>query len=272
MSRRDIRAFQQEVLGYYAAHGRHDLPWRAPEPDGSFDSYKILVSEVMLQQTQVSRVIPIYQKAIYRFPTVSDLARAELGEVLRMWQGLGYNRRAKFLHQAAQMVVKDFGGEFPASAEELVKLPGVGKNTAGAVLAYAFNKPAAFVETNIRTVFIHHFFKDQTDIPDGVILELLGKTVDAANPREFYWALMDYGTFLKQTVGNLSRASKSYVRQSPLEGSRRQVRGQVLRLLTQRAYSPAELQEHILDHRLNEVLQALQNEGMISLQNGLYEL
>lgn len=272
MSRSRIEQFQKVVWDYYEAHGRHDLPWRSPQPDGSFDPYKILVSEIMLQQTQVGRVIPKYVEFLQRFPTVGKLADAPLGEVLRLWQGLGYNRRAKFLHQAANMAVRDFGSEFPSDLHELVKLPGVGKNTAAAIYVYSFNKPAAFIETNIRTAFIHHFFKGETDIPDGAIATLVEQTLDRREPRVWYWALMDYGSFLKKSVGSLNMLSKHYVKQSPLEGSRRQIRGQVLRLLAERPYALDELRTAISDSRLAEVLQALQREGLIAQRGDRYQL
>lgn len=169
----DIAVFQETVWEYYRRHGRHDLLWRQPEADGRFDPYKILVSEIMLQQTQVPRVLPKFVEFLTRFPTVQALAAAPLGDVLAAWNGLGYNRRAKFLWQAAQKVVNDFDGVFPSTSEALVTLPGVGANTAGAILAYAFNQPAVFLETNVRTVFIHHFFKDSDLVTDAQLLELV---------------------------------------------------------------------------------------------------
>lgn len=267
-----ITRFQKIVRDYYASHGRHDLPWRLPEDDGSFDPYKIWVSEIMLQQTQVIRCIPIYRKLIYRYPTVFDLAAAPLSDVLVAWNGLGYNRRAKYLHQAAQMVVQDFGGTFPHDPLQLTKLPGVGKNTAAAIAAYAFNEPVVFVETNIRTVFIHHFFKDDTGIPDTAILELVGQTLDRQNPRIWYWALMDYGSFLKKSVGNLNTLSKHYTKQSPFQGSRRQIRGQVLRLLAGGPQPSAKLKRQIPDERLDVVLAELTAEGFIGREGSTYQL
>lgn len=264
--------FLETLYGYYTEHGRHDMPWRIPEADGSFDPYKILVSELMLQQTQVARVIPKYHEFLAHFPTVQTLAQAPLADVLKSWSGLGYNRRAKFLWQAAQHVQTECRGQFPEDLEGLVKLPGVGKNTAGAVLAYAFNQPAIFVETNVRTVYIHHFFHDRTDIPDGEILELLTATIDRQQPRIFYWALMDYGTHLKQTVGNLSRHSRSYARQSPFEGSARKVRGNILRLLGTRSMTFEELAAAISDDRLPVILSELQREQLISRDDDSYLL
>jgi A/G-specific adenine glycosylase len=167
------------------------------------------------------------------------------------------------LWQAAQMIERDFGGEFPQANLELQKLPGVGPNTAGAIAAYAFNQPAVFIETNIRTVFIHHFFKDQTGVSDKEILELVTKTLPGGAPRDWFWALMDYGSYLKQTVGNLNRASKSYGKQSKFAGSRRQLRGQVIRVLLERPRSLSELKVLVADPRLIGVLDDLTGDGLI---------
>jgi len=264
--------FEETLRQYYADFGRHDLPWRQPEPDGAFNPYKILVSEIMLQQTQVPRVLIKFNEFLLRFPTVQSLAVAELGDVLQVWSGLGYNRRAKFLWQAAQKVHTDFGGALPQTLEELVLLPGVGKNTAGAVMAYAFDEPVVFLETNIRTVYIHHFFHDEFDVPDAAIAELVDTTLDRQHPREFYWALMDYGTYLKQTVGNASRQAKGYAKQSKFEGSKRQVRGQVLRELAAGPQSVAALAQRIPDERLPEVLQDLVKEGMLKQEGDNYAI
>lgn len=268
----DIKSFQTQVWDYYHDHGRHDLPWRIAKPDGSVDPYKIMVSELMLQQTQVARVIPKYYEFLELFPTLQSLASADLGNVLRAWAGLGYNRRAKFLHQAAQTIVGDFGGVFPSTSQDLVKCPGIGINTAAAILAYAFDQPASFVETNIRTVFIHHFFNDKSAIADSAILELVGQTLDYEHPREWYWALMDYGTFLKQSVGNLSRQSKNYAKQSTFAGSRRQIRGHVIRLLGVSRQTEATLSEQIIDDRLVSVLSELLAEDLIKFDGQSYGL
>lgn len=258
----DTTEFNETIEQFYSDHGRHDLLWRQPEPDGSFDPYKILVSEVMLQQTQVRRVTPKFHEFLMKFPTVNELADAPLAEVLKAWSGLGYNRRAKFLWRAAQMIAEEFNGNFPHEVEDLMKLPGVGRNTAGAVRVYAFNEPAIFIETNIRTVFIHHFFHDSIDVPDAAIIDLLRATL-SGNPREFYWALMDYGSFLKQTVGNANKFSRSYVKQSKFEGSKRQIRGQVLRLLATKSMNLEQLRTKINDPRLASVVEDLVNEMLI---------
>jgi A/G-specific adenine glycosylase len=267
-----ISAFQDCVWDYFQAHGRHDLPWRLPQPDGSFCAYEILVSELMLQQTQVARVIPKYQQFLVLFPTIEALAGAELGEVVIAWSGLGYNRRAKNLWQAATQITTQFAGIFPSNTTDLISLPGIGKNTAGAILAYAFNQPVVFIETNIRSVYIHHFFKNQDQIPDEAVLDLVKRTLDTLTPREWYWALMDYGTYLKQTVGNTSTRSKQYVKQSAFNGSRRQIRGLVLKQLARGPACSTALQRLTADERLQGVLDELLAEGLIKRGSNVYRL
>lgn len=266
-----IAEFQKLVWEYYHTHGRHDLPWRQPLPDGTFDPYRIGVSEIMLQQTQVPRVLPKFAAFLSTFPTFNDLAAAPLGDVLRAWSGLGYNRRAKFLWQAAQVVAAEYGGHLPQTATELTRLPGIGSNTAGAVMAYAYNKPVIFIETNIRTVYIHHFFNGQAAVHDRDIADVVARTVPD-NAREWYWALMDYGSHLKQTVGNTARKSVHYTKQSAFEGSKRQIRGMILKLLGENALTVAELQAHVADDRLAAVLADLSAEGLVRAEDGRYIL
>lgn len=267
-----ISEFQQIIWDYYEQFGRHDLPWRKPTKDGSFDPYHILVSEIMLQQTQVSRVIPKFVDFIGCFPSALHLAQAPLSEVLTKWSGLGYNRRAKFLWQAAKMIADDHKGQIPRSQAALTSLPGVGVNTAGAIMAYSFNAPVIFIETNIRTVFIHHFFKDETHISDKHLMPLLNEALPAGRSREWYWALMDYGSYLKQTVGNVSRASMVYNKQSAFKGSRRQIRGQILKLLTVQPLELAVIQANIVDSRLESVLKDLLSEGFLEQTGSYYKL
>lgn len=264
LTNQDKQTFLETLWAYYAAHGRTELPWRLPEADGTYDPYKILVSELMLQQTQVARVLPKFEAFLHAFPTEEALARAPLGAVLTAWQGLGYNRRAKFLWQTAQAIHEQ--GAFPSTEVELVQLPGVGVNTAGAILAYAFNKPAIFIETNVRTVYIHHFFAGRDDVSDKEIRELLEQTVDTEQPREFYWALMDYGAWLKPQVRN-NASSKHYARQSTFEGSRRQLRGRIIRQLSSGPVGVSELRRVMQDPRFDEVVDELMRESMI-VQNG----
>ena len=249
----------QELIWDKARELYRDMPWRDhPEP------YYVLVSELMLQQTQVDRVIPKFNEFITAFPTILVLAQASLAEVLKLWSGLGYNRRAKFLHHAAQKVVNEFGGEIPDTLEGLVSLPGVGPNTAGAILAYGFNKPAVFIETNVRTVYFHHFFEDRTDISDKELKQVVEETVDTEHPREWYWAMMDYGSFLKKQGLGANDKSRHYKKQSPLKGSLREVRGLILKHLTARDYDEDELRGSLpQDERFDTALEALQKEGVV---------
>ncbi len=269
------------MWAYYEAHGRNELPWRILDANGQIDPYHVMVSEIMLQQTQVGRVIPKYEQFLARFPDVQSLASAPLADVLTMWSGLGYNRRAKFLWQAAQMIVAEYNGVFPRTAPELVKLPGIGVNTAGAIVAYAFDRPVTFIETNVRTVLIHHFFADEADVADKQLLPILQQIMDdivsdaieGRSARTWHWALMDYGTYLKQTVGNMSRQSKTYAKQSAFHGSKRQVRGQILKILsTTGKQSVQMLQTKIADERLESVLEDLVREEFISLKDEHYHL
>lgn len=264
--------FRATVLDYYHRQGRHDLPWRVPQQDGAFDPYTILVSELMLQQTQVSRVIPKFELFTEAFPSFESLAVAPLADVLALWSGLGYNRRAKFLLQTARLVVSQYRGRLPRDTAGLLALPGIGRNTAGAIQAYAFDEPAVFIETNIRTVFIHHFFADHDIVDDKALTPLIAESLAGQSPRTWYWALMDYGTHLKQQVGNASRRSASYTKQSAFEGSRRQLRGMLLRILAGGPQSVAGLHTAIADDRLDSVLHDMLTEGFIECNADHYQL
>ncbi|BEH10406.1 MULTISPECIES: A/G-specific adenine glycosylase [Geobacter] len=215
--------FRRIVYDWYAPQ-RRELPWRE-----TFDPYAILVSEIMLQQTQVERVREKYATFLAEFPDLRTLAAAPLERVLAAWQGLGYNRRAVNLKRCAEAVVASLGGEFPADPNELVRLPGIGAYTSRAVAAFAFNTPLPFIETNIRSVYIHHFFADQSGIHDRDLMPLIEQTLDRGNPREWYYALMDYGSHLKRLHGNPSRRSSHHTRQTPFKGSNREVRSRILR-------------------------------------------
>lgn len=266
------QAFTDIVWDYYAKHGR-DLPWRKPNTDYSFDPYKILVSEIMLQQTQVSRVIPKFEVWVKAFPSTTTLAEAPLSQVLEMWSGLGYNRRAKFLHEAAKYIENEHRGSLPVREEELRKLPGVGNNTAGAIMAYAFNEPTVFIETNIRTAYIFHFFHGKEGVGDVELLPHIAATVDKENPREWYWALMDYGSYIKRTEGNYSKASKHHAKQSRFEGSKRQVRGKILKeLIARPGQTSKSLSKNIIDDRLPAVLYDLIAEGLVKNENNCFYL
>jgi A/G-specific adenine glycosylase len=220
-------AFIDAVCTYYHAYGRHSLPWRK-----TTNPYRILVSEIMLQQTQVERVLPKYQLFIKTFPTVQALAAAPLADVLRLWQGLGYNRRAKLLHTCALEIVANHKGRWPRDEKQLRDLPGIGPYTAAAICAFAYNQPVVMIETNIRQVYIHHYFRKATAVSDKMLEPIIKRTISLTNARDWYAALMDYGNYLKRTYGNNTHQSRSYQKQTPFKGSKRQLRGAIIRFLT----------------------------------------
>ena len=236
------------------------MPWRT-----STDPYYVLVSELMLQQTQVDRVIPKFNAFITAFPAIADLARAPLSDVLQLWSGLGYNRRAKFLHSAAQKVVADFGGVVPNTLEGLVSLPGVGPNTAGAIMAYSFNDPVSFIETNVRTVYFYHFFQESQAVTDAELRQKVAETTDHEHPREWYWAMMDYGSWLKKQGFSANSKSAHYKKQAPLKGSLREMRGLLLKLLSAGDQPVTALTEEFgNDSRYEIALAALLQEGLLT--------
>lgn len=244
------------------------MPWRLDTRP-----YYVLVSEVMLQQTQVDRVIPKFEAFVATFPDTPSLARASLADVLKLWSGLGYNRRAKFLHEAAKKIEQDFGGHFPDTQEALISLPGVGVNTAGAILAYSFNQPVVFIETNVRTVYFHYYFEDSIDVSDHELREVVEQTVDKENPREWYWAIMDYGSYLKRQGVGRNDKSRHYKKQSALKGSIREVRGQIIRELTIQTMELKQLR-YVLqaDERFTEALSGLRKDGLVEETDGQLHL
>lgn len=261
--------FQELLRNFYTQNGR-DMPWRNSE-NGLFDPYKITVSEIMLQQTQVDRVIPKFNAFIETFPTIESLADASLQEVLQLWSGLGYNRRAKYLHEFAKSVSKL--DVFPKNIESLSSYTGIGINTAAAILNYTYNTPYVFVETNIRTVMMNHFFEDHITVSDKEILLKVEKIIDNDNPREFYWSLMDYGSFLKkQGRGKLAKSS-NHKKQSKFDGSVRQLRGKIIALLSSMTtVSITELKDIVRDDRSDQVLQDLKKENMITIKDSFVSI
>jgi A/G-specific adenine glycosylase len=221
----EIRAFRAKVRAHYRRHAR-GMPWRETR-----DPYRILVSEVMLQQTQVDRVRAKYDEFLAAFPDLAALACAPLDRVLAAWQGLGYNRRAVSLHRIARILEREHRGLLPDDTAALVALPGIGAATAGAIRAFAFDAPVVFIETNIRRVFIHEFFPGREAVADAELLPLVAAALDRRSPRQWYYALMDYGAALARQVPNPNRRSRTYTRQPRFEGSDRQVRGAILRAL-----------------------------------------
>lgn len=255
------RKFRAHIRRFYRTHGRHHLPWR-----GTRDPYAILVSEIMLQQTQVSRCIEKYREFLSTFPTTHELADAPLSSVLRAWSGLGYNRRARLLHQAARHLVASHGGAVPADAATLETLPGIGPYTARAVMVFAHDAPEVMIETNIRSVFLHYFFANTGEVSDRDIIPLITDTLDRRNPREWYAALMDYGSYVKRAQGNPNRRSTHHTRQAAFKGSSREVRGALVRALSRRAASYTTLCAELpFDAaRIDEALVGLERDGIVA--------
>jgi len=264
-----IKEFQGLVWDYYHGHARV-MPWREdPNP------YWVIVSEVMLQQTQVSRVVEKFPKFVGRFSSFRELGQASPADVITMWQGLGYNRRALNLQKLAKMVVEEYGGKLPADPAELIKLPGIGPGTAGSIAAFAFDAPVVFIETNIRRVFIHHFFEDREGVDDKELMPLIEGALDREHPREWYYALMDYGTYLAKTVPNPNRRSKHHTRQSKFEGSDRQIRGAILRVLVNQKLPFEALFEHTEcsdRERFEKVLRGVVKDGLVEQHKNYYQL
>ncbi len=260
--------FRKTVWAYYKKQGRHTLPWRPPAlklRKGKEDDtlYRVLVSEIMLQQTQVERVIPFYTKFIRQFPTAKKLAAAPLSAVLTNWQGLGYNRRAKMLHAAA----KELGTRKELSVAELEALPGIGPYTTRAVAAFAYNRDVIFIETNIRTAVIHHFFPKKKKVSDTEIENILVRAFPKGKSREWYSALMDYGAYLKRSGISHNAKSTVYAKQPKFAGSLREARGAILRECTKGTVSRRRLVTLLGTARraqMKKALSALIAEGLIS--------
>lgn len=265
----EILNFQKAILGNFREDGRV-FPWRETR-----NPYKILVSEIMLQQTQTDRVISKYVDWLSAFPTIESLAMAPLSALLERWIGLGYNRRCRFLHEASRIIVAKHGGVVPRDPEELDALPGIGSYTARAISTFAFNLPNIFIETNIRAVYIFFFYPDGEDIPDTALLELIQETLYTEDPRLWYYALMDYGAVLKKKTVNPNRKSRHYTTQSKFEGSHRQARGSIIRFLSvhkeARLNAIAQNDTVSLD-RLEKAAQALVAEGFVCESLGVYRI
>ena len=259
-----IRVVRDKIWEYYRDNAR-DLPWRDdPTP------YQVLVSEVMLQQTQVSRVRVKYAEWMRAFPTLESLAAASVAEVIAAWQGLGYNRRGLWLLRAAQQIVNKFGGVLPRDPALLVTLPGIGPNTAGSMAAFAYNEPVVFIETNIRRVFIHEFFGDGDGIDDKELLPLIEAALDREEPRQWYYALMDYGSWLVKQVPNPNRRSKHHAVQSKFAGSPRQVRGEILRQVLLGPLGRDEMKA--IDERAPKLADQLASEGFLVVVEGRFQM
>lgn len=265
----DIEDFGRMVLAFYAKNGR-DLPWRH-----TTDPYCILVSEIMLQQTQVDRVIKKYPLFLEAFPDFSTLADAPLKDVLSVWQGMGYNRRAIALRECARRVCTEFAGNLPPRMETLVTLPGIGRATASSICVYAFNQPLVYIETNIRRVFIHHFFDERDVVTDAEILPAVKQALCGKDPRTWYNALMDYGTELKKTVPNPNRRSRHYTKQAAFEGSNRRIRGRILKILLEKGRMTRKAIHAALAEdtgRVDQLIQNLVDEGFITQSGRFMEI
>lgn len=266
---RTVARFRAIIYQGFREHPRK-LSWRETD-----NPYQILVSEIMLQQTQVARVAAKYEEFVGAFPDFNALAQAPLRTVLRRWTGLGYNRRAIALQQCARRVVEEFGGNLPSDPHVLLTFPGIGPATAAAICAFAFRQPAVLIETNIRRVFLHFFFRGQEKVRDRAIRPLVEATIDRTDPRTWYYALMDYGVMLAKEHPNANRKSAHYARQARFEGSDRQLRGKIVRLLVER--SPLSLPQIIglvgrEPERVERNLRRLVQEGLLTEHNGRFRI
>lgn len=267
ISASDIDQFRLMIWDYFKKNGR-DFSWR----QSPYDSYSIVVSEVMLQQTQTHRVTGKFEQFIAKFPSFAVLAQSSVVDLITAWQGLGYNRRALALQKIAQIVMQNHEGVLPNSPELLQTFPGIGPATAASICAFAFNTPTVFIETNVRAVYLHHFFRDKAAVSDKELIPLVQAALDRENPRQWYYALMDYGVMLKKLHKNPSRKSAHYTKQSTFENSERQIRGAILRIMAEhRAIRPDDLIALIGrdERRIIKNIAALEEEGFIKHNNDL---
>lgn len=260
-----IALFQSQLLKWYRAHKRDDLPWRYTK-HRPISSYEILVSEIMLQQTQVPRVRDTFPKFLHVFPTMRRLADAPLDTVLREWQGMGYNRRALYLQKCAQKIIRQFDGLVPFDIAALEKLPGIGPYTAGAISCFAFNTKLVFFDTNIRKFFIHYFFTDhsaQRKISDAEIFPIAEKLLYRKNPRVWNYALMDYGALVLSRKPELLPRAKSYHKQSPFLGSNRFFRSQIVQYILKHNQASLDELQKASPRDILPILASLQKEGLV---------
>ncbi|MEK7480669.1 MAG: A/G-specific adenine glycosylase [Patescibacteria group bacterium] len=295
--------FQRHILDWYRKNNRDYLPWRFTKKK-PVSPYEIFVSEIMLQQTQVGRVLEKYPKFLKAFPTIQHLARAPLPKLLRVWQGMGYNRRARYLKEAAEIMVKDYKGVVPSDLAILRRLPGVGPYTVGAIACFAYNKPVVFLDTNIRKVFLHHFLmslrgsdpatagerrgnltitkdrhasllflRDDNKIDDSQILAIAEKTLDRKNPRRWHYALMDYGAVMLNNKPELLRQAKIYHKQSRFEGSTRYWRSQIVKYLLRYGQVSGEELQALVSCDIHPPLSSLVRDGLVEASSpGLYHI
>ena len=231
----------------------------------------------MLQQTQTERVSDKFLEFIKKFPDFLTLSIAPLDDVLRAWQGLGYNRRAIALKKIAEIVINEHDGVLPDSIETLKSFPQIGHNTASSIVAFAFNKPTVFIETNIRRVYIYFFFPGKNSVTDKEIIPILEKTMDKTNPRGWYYALMDYGVMLKKTYPDLNKRSAHYRKQAPFKGSNREIRGNILKILinNDNIIKKSELLKKlkgITSEKLKMILDQLEKENFIKSEKNIIQI
>lgn len=264
-----ITHFQRIVLEYYLENSRV-FPWReAPEP------YAVMVSEIMLQQTQAERVVPKFLAFLEAFPTPLALSNASTPDLLQLWQGLGYNRRALNLKRTAEVLVKQYNGKLPSELQQLLALPGIGPYTAGAIRAFAFDFPATVIDTNIRRVYLHVFFPGKEKVSDNELSPYIEATLYARSSRQWYSALMDVGHLLPKLVGNANTRSQHYTRQSPLVGSNREVRGMLVKLLASvKTINKAVLSKtlELPIERIDPAVAQLLAEGFLKQQGDMLQL
>lgn len=261
-----IKSFQNKILSFYKEKGRHDLPWRH-----TIDRYNIMVSEIMLQQTQVSRVIEKYNNWIEQFPTPQALAKARLAQVLKAWSGLGYNSRGKRLWDAAKIIVDQHNGTVPKNAETLLDLPGIGPYTARSILIFADNAPLATVDTNIRRILIHEFNLPET-ISDKDLFELAQQLFPEGKSRDYHNALMDYGATM---LTSKATGIKPKTTQSKFTGSRRFYRGQIIKYLTEHEDLSVRRAKKLFpecEHDIKTIFEELITEGLIENKNSIYKI
>jgi A/G-specific adenine glycosylase len=263
LNEKTIKEFQSKILSWYKINKR-DFPWRR-----TTDPYNILVSEVMLQQTQAQRVVPYYEKFIDDFPTLKDLARAKNNEVLKVWSGLGFNNRAIRLKEMALIIQNDFNTTFPRKFDQLLILKGIGSYTAAAILAFAFNKKVAVIDTNIRRVLIHELHLNQ-NISQKRLSEIALSVIPKGKSRVWHNALMDYGA-IYATAKKTKIKSKS--KQSPFKGSEREVRGKILKLLLEKKkIEKSNLAEIIAHKNLEQIICKMKSEGLIIVRKGMISI
>lgn len=264
-----VRRFRKLIRDFYRNFGRN-LPWRGTE-----DPYRILVSEIMLQQTQVHRVCTKYAEFIQVFPDFRSLARASVKDVLSVWKGLGYNKRALALRETAIAVERKYKGYLPDREEELIRLPGIGPATAADIMVFAFNRPALVVETNIRAVYIHLFFSENEQVDDRMLRPLVARTMDRKDPRGWYNGLMDLGTWIKKEYGNPASRSRHYTKQSSFEGSNRQMRSRILTFLMENGASSADSISRSLSipaAGIEQNLRQMAKEGFVKERKAVYSI